>query len=748
VRRYVSRVVRICVLGELEVESDGKPVELSGSWRAQSLFAWLAVHPGTHPRSSVAPRFWPDVLDSSARASLRNALWSIRKALGGDAELLIATRDRIGLEGPPAVWVDALAFDELVREDRWEESLELVRGEPLEGLDDEWVYEFRDEHRERLSGLLEKLAAQAEGDKALGWSRRRVALDPLDEDAQRALISRLIDAGDRPGALAAYGRLRQRLRTELGISPSAETRNLVLELQADDGRGAGAPETSLPAPGADDPWSPGTGFPMPPRLRGAADDLIGRSPELSQLRDLWTRTKEAQTARLARLTGDAGIGKSRLARELATGASADGAIVLFGSADGDRLIPHQIWAEALEHLRSELGDAELRRRLGSRAADIDPVLPRLAGDPIVDESEPGASGESRIYRLFEAVRALLESVSDDAPVLLVADDIHWADDSTVALMRHVLERGRGARILIVATQRDEAPTEGALAEALSRLAREELADEIALTGLPESEVAELSQRLSEGELSDELVGAIARESAGNPFFVGELVRHLDESEGGTSVLSLTQAKVPERVREVVNLRLARLSDPAVRLLSVAAVIGNEFDLSLLEDVGSSRGDEALALLEEGLDAQLISELDYDDRDAFAFSHVLLRRTLLQRLPRVSRRRVHARVAEALEADRGEEALLDIAHHMCEARNATDRERALDFATRAAESAIADLAYAEAVDLFTRARALLPGGDPRRRTLALKRAVAYQALFHAVYDAAAGEARTGTFEPPA
>ena len=265
--------------------------------------------------------------------------------------------------------------------------------------------------------------------------------------------------------------------------------------------------------------------------------------------------------------------------------------------------------------------------------------------------------------------------------------------------------------------------------------------------MPERDVAELTQSLSDGVLATDVIRAIARESAGNPFFVGELVRHLDESEAGESVLSLTHADVPERVREVVNLRLARLSDPAVRLLAVAAVIGSEFDLSLLEDVGTVQGDEALALLEEGMGARLISELDYDDRDAFEFSHVLLRRTLLQRLPRASRRRVHSRVAEALEAARGDEALLEIAHHMCEARNAADRERALDYATRAAEHAIASLAYAEAVDLFTRARSLLPEGDDRRRTLALKRAVAYQALFHAVYDASAGEPRAEAFEPP-
>ncbi len=157
-------------------------------------------------------------------------------------------------------------------------------------------------------------------------------------------------------------------------------------------------------------------------------------------------------------------------------------------------------------------------------------------------------------------------------------------------------------------------------------------------------------------------------------------------------------------------------------------------------MGSAHGDELLTLLEEGLSARLISEADYGEEDTFVFSHILVRRTLSERLARAARRRVHARVAEALERSRGEAALLEIAHHLCEAGGATDREHALDYATRAAEQAIGSLAYAEAVDLFTRARPLLPEDDPRRRTLALKRAVAYQALFHAVYDAAAGDTR--------
>jgi DNA-binding SARP family transcriptional activator len=141
-------MVRVRVLGELVVEGTDRVIELSGSWRARSLFAWLALNPGSHPRGDLAARFWPDVLDSSARASLRNALWALRRALGADASnALIASRDRVGLQGPPCVWVDATAFSEYLSAGRLEDALALCRGELLGGWDEEWVYEFRDAHR-------------------------------------------------------------------------------------------------------------------------------------------------------------------------------------------------------------------------------------------------------------------------------------------------------------------------------------------------------------------------------------------------------------------------------------------------------------------------------------------------------------------------------------------------------------------------------------------------------------------------
>jgi DNA-binding SARP family transcriptional activator len=734
-------MLRICVLGELSVESSGRQVEPGGSWRARSLLAWFALNPGAHPRGDVASRFWPDVLDSSARASLRNALWALRRALGDGADAaLIATRERVGLAGPPNVWVDATAFREHVAAGELEEALALSRGEVLAGLDEEWVYEYRDLHRQALSELLERLAAraEAEGDLAgaIAATRRRASLDPLAEDAQRALIARLARSGDRAGALAAYDRLRERFRRELGLSLSDETRAVIHELR---GQAPGRRPREDAAGPADDhsarsggDWRPGDLFPLPPRLRRrAATALVGREPELSMLRELWRGVRAGEGARLVLVTGEAGMGKSRLVRELALEGREQGAVVLYGSADEDLLMPHQPLVAAFEHFFAVAAPDELRRRIGSRAADLEPIAPGLAE---LTGSPAEAAPEGRRYRLFEAVTGLLDELSAETPVLVLLDDLHWADQATAALLRYLLEARPEMRVLVLATQRPaDVPATGPRAEALQRLSQGQYVERLPLSGLSDPEIAELAQGLSGRQLAGELVRGIRAETAGNPFFVLEVVRDLSDSDRTASVLSLAQAEVPERVHDVVNLRLARLREATVRLLTVAAVIGSEFEFALLERVSDLDGDDLAAALDEAVAAALLTETAEGGSESFSFSHALVRRTLLTRLTRVNRRRVHGRVADALDATKGDDALLEIAHHLCEALPAADRERALDYATRAAEQATSALAYAEGVELFTRALAILPPEDDRRRKLSLKRAVAYQGLFHALRD---------------
>lgn len=488
-------------------------------------------------------------------------------------------------------------------------------------------------------------------------------------------------------------------------------------------------------------WTPGAPFPLPARLRQPAPAaFVGRVPELSTLRRLWSHACAGSGARIALVIGEAGMGKSRLVRELALEGHEQGAVVLHGSANEDLLVPHQHFVEALAHYLSVAAPSELQHRVEPRAADLEPIAPGLTRDGGAEPRQDGRQ-ESRRYRLIEAVASLLDELATDVPVLLVLDDLHWADHSTAALLRHTLESRPEMRLLVLATQRpsDVAPA-GALAEALQRLSQQHFVERLTVSGLLDPDVAELSRNLIGHELSPELVHAIREEAGGNPFFVQEIVRHLSASDRHGGVLSLARADVPEGVREVVNLRLARLGEACIRLLTVAAVIGIEFELTPLEQVSDLQGEDLAAALDEALAADLVLEATHGAHERFAFSHALVRRTLLGRLTHAHRRRIHARIAEALEASRGDTALLEIAHHLCEALPVADREHALDYATRAAEQAIAGLAYTEAVDLFTRALSLLPQVDERRRILALKRALAYQALFHAVWDTPRAETR--------
>jgi DNA-binding SARP family transcriptional activator len=230
-------MLRVAAFGELTVELDGEQLPRMRSRRARSLFAWMALNPGLHPRSRLAGLFWPDVLEESARMSLRTTLATLRRELGARAATcVVASRESVGIPPSPEVWVDVVAFDELVREGRLKEALGLCRGELLADLDDDWVFELRDARRHRVAEVLARLADEAEelGDlqAAVDWTRKLVALEPLAEAGQRELIRRLALAGDRSSALAAFDALRARFRRDFQAEPSAETRALAAEIRS------------------------------------------------------------------------------------------------------------------------------------------------------------------------------------------------------------------------------------------------------------------------------------------------------------------------------------------------------------------------------------------------------------------------------------------------------------------------------------------------------------------------------------
>src|SRR3954470_2700918 len=341
-------MLRVRLLGELAVETAEGELVAPRSRPARELLAWLALHPGMHPRLELASRFWPDVLETSARASLRTALHELRRAVGEDE--VVAGGELVGLAGEP--WVDALAVRELAAAGRAEEALAQCSGDALAGVDGDWAIAARDEHRELVAGLLAGLADAASGEEALRWARELVRADPLSEDAARRLMRLLAEAGDRAAALAAYARLEERLRRELRVVPSRRTRELVAEIRAE-----GAGEDVTAAPGDDGASDRRAAM----RVVLPRGPLAGRAGELARIRSL------IAPGRLVAIAGEPGIGKTRLLAELAGGAR-------YGRCYEESLTPYQPFVEALGEVMPE-ADGE-----GGRWRLFEDIGARLEGE--------------------------------------------------------------------------------------------------------------------------------------------------------------------------------------------------------------------------------------------------------------------------------------------------------------------------------------------------------------------------------
>jgi tetratricopeptide (TPR) repeat protein len=458
----------------------------------------------------------------------------------------------------------------------------------------------------------------------------------------------------------------------------------------------------------------GPSLAMPALLTRAGRIFVGRDEELERLLRLW---KEAMAGerRVALLAGEPGIGKTRLAVELAGAVRESGGVVLAGRCDEDLGVPYQPFVEALRHY---VTGAE-ERRLGRYAGELARLLPDLA-QLVGSLPEPLRSDpETERYRLFDALAAWLSDVSAEAPVLLVLDDLHWAAKPTLLLLRHVLRFPEPLRLLVVATYRDSDIGRGhPMGDLLAELRRDGGVERLALTGLDGPGVAAFIETAAGHSLDDEeaqeLPRVVWRETEGNPFFVGEVLRHLSESRAieqreGRWVLNAAVGElgIPEGVRDVVGRRLSRLAESTDRVLATAAVVGLEFEPAVVERAAGVGEDELLAALEEATLARLLVEVP---GARYRFAHALVRATLYDELTGARRVALHRRVAEAIESRHGralDDHLPALAHHWARASApAADTTRAVDYATRAGDRALAQLAHDEAATYYRQALELL------------------------------------------
>jgi DNA-binding SARP family transcriptional activator/tetratricopeptide (TPR) repeat protein len=469
-------------------------------------------------------------------------------------------------------------------------------------------------------------------------------------------------------------------------------------------------------------WEPAYSGPMalPPALTaGEADAFVGREDELGRLRLEWERSRGGG-ARLVLLVGEPGIGKTRLAGEFARACHGEGASVLFGRCYEEALAGYQPFVEALRHYVGAMPVDELRLQVTAQRSELQRLVPEvserlpnlpapLAGDP-----------EGERYRLFDSVASLLGELSVDRPTLVYLDDLHWADEGSLQLLKHVLRAQQSSPLVILATCRS---TELAVrfSELVADMRRDHLVAEVAVEGLSEAEVAALINRWAGEEVPADFARAVAGETEGNPFFIEEIVRHLTETgaihrEQGAwrSDLRANELGIPQGVREVIGRRLSRLGEGARRVLTFSAVLGREFDLELLEELSELSGDAPINALEEAMRAQLIEE-DPGRLGRYRFAHALIRETLYQALSRTRRVRLHREIAALLErhhADEPASPISELAYHFYCAAPGSQPDQAIRHLMRAGAQATTQLAYEEASVQYARALELLGGTHGR------------------------------------
>jgi len=665
----VGGELRIHLLGQPRFSWRGEAYPFHSRPRSLALVAFLLLHRGAHiTRDALAFTLWPEDTEEEARGKLRRHLYQANSALPpSKVPYIVAKGDVIGWNDEAQTWCDVDEFERCCADEaHWPDAMGLYDGDLVPAIYDDWIFPIRERLRREFISTMERLLIRARNQRdfgrAIAYAARILNYDPWREDVLRQLASVRYESGDRAGAIREIDAFAQRLMDEMSVEAMPETtaqRTLMLH-------GKALPDGGVPS--------------IPPEAASRVP-FVGRSSELDRLAGAWRRAACGRGEVLF-VSGEAGIGKTRLLGELALTATLEGGRVFRGTTSSPEETPYQSIVEALREALPFLEAADIRPIWLSALSVLLPELSLRQSDltalPVLDAAREHS-------RLLEASASTLHGLSRQRPLLLVLDDIQWAGEATLAAIEYLARRTAAMPALIVATYRSDHDEARAVGHLRRKLQRENLIGHMSLGGLSTDSVCELARSLPELADRADATGVEVHEiTAGNPLFAIELLR--ERAEGG-DVSSPT-------LSAMIAARTARMGEPARKVAEIASVAGASVDVDLLREVSGLPEDVVLDAVSELLERRLLREVGRV-RFAFVFGHQLIASAIYEEVEEQRRMQLHRRTALAIEKLFGErdEFAAPLAYHY---DRAAESGRAAHWYLRCAEHAFALFANEEAL----------------------------------------------------
>lgn len=725
--------LQLYFLGPLKICSDGRQLSNPPTLKSQSLLAYLVLHCSQpQPRDRLAGLFFGERPDRKARRCLSTALWHIRRCLP-DESVLLNDLHTVQFDPDCNLWLDLEDFETLAsRNDiaNLQSAVSLYRGDLLDGFYDDWIinerYRLESLYLDALARLMILYEAGRDYQAALTTSLRLLSRDALREDAHRMAMRAYCHLGQRKAALEQYARCREIILQELDSQPMIETIDLYQAIH--EGRFA----VDLLSKTFRMAALPVEWVGRSPLDVAAPIHLVGREQELDFLEDCWRKVQSGCSG-LALISGEAGVGKTRLVEEFSNRLRWQGIRIVWGRCyEFERTLPYQPFADALRASLPTLPHDEMNNIPAWALREVARLLPDLLQIHSRKEIHPEIHHKALIQdgsklstargleteqsRLFDGATSVLAGLSSHGGLVLVLEDLHWASESTLQLLHHLARHLGNNPILIVGTFRPEVTGwQHPLLTLNRQLAREGLSRHLGLTRLSRSSVETIIQQMSgAGDSVKPLAEVLYRETEGNPFFLIESIKTLFETnlirmnegnwEGDFDRLSEIPIPLSTSLSETVLARIHRLEQNAQDAAGLAAVFGREFNFEPFNHAWGKGEEESLEVLEQLLRHRLVEEKFDPHGCDFTFTHHKIQEVVYLSLPRHRCLHLHAKAGAALEAtyaDELETKAGELAHHfeLAALLDKTLSGKAIHFLLQAGNQAARQFAYEEAITYY-------------------------------------------------